>query len=159
MSVPTAIVSGGTLAEDGASVTGAQSLSVTAQAANAASATSNILNIGVLSGAGVGATAQVAASASTEALVDATATTVNVGSGAIVVEATSLDQATATPVNDTGALISISLLFPTATVGAPTEASFDGGTTTTGNFTVDSSQPEPGGVDRQCDQHRVAGQR
>jgi hypothetical protein len=71
------------------------------------------------------ATAEVTADADTEARVGTTAS-LSVLGGDVVVEAISDDNATAHTVGGTGAAISIQRLFPTATVGGATTASFDG---------------------------------
>ena len=124
VSVPTAEVAGGTTAELGANVTSGTTLDVTATGTNTATADSALISIGLFAGGGAAADAEVTAAAVVNALVDASAAIAV--SGAITITATGVNSATATPTSAALSAISISILLPTAKVGAPTKATMDG---------------------------------
>ena len=124
ITVPTAKVSGGTTAELGANVTSGTTLAVTAKGTNVATSHTAIISIGLLAGNGAAADAEVTAAAVVNALVDAGS--VIAVTGEIDVTSTGLNLATATPTSAALSAISISILLPTAKIGASTKATMDG---------------------------------
>ncbi|MGZ4129286.1 MAG: hypothetical protein ACXVPR_00475, partial [Actinomycetota bacterium] len=124
ITVPTAKVSGGTTAEFGANVTSGTTLAVTAKGTNVATSHTAIISIGLLAGNGAAADAEVTAAAVVDAFVDAGS--VIAVTGEIDVTSTGLNLATATPTSAALSAISISILLPTAKIGASTKATMDG---------------------------------
>ncbi|WP_367889442.1 hypothetical protein [Humibacter ginsenosidimutans] len=155
--LPFAHVEAPTKAELGDSVLGANGLTVSATGANTATADSSLLGIGILSGSIGGADARITSSASVIAVVDASATTVNAGPGALTVSASSANHATATPSQLSVGVISIGALTPTAIVAAATNAEFDGGTTTSGAFSVTASGQNAAAAAASADNFSVIG--
>jgi hypothetical protein len=131
----TALVADETRAEF-ADVLHSQGLSVTADAVSTTLAKSAVVSIGLIAASFGDTVAKVLTSASVQALVDSSATTVDAGAGALLVRATSANSATSTPTRVSGGGIALLGLSPVANIAAATRAEFDGGTTTSGAFTV-----------------------
>ena len=135
VSLPTATVSGRTLAQLNADVD-PTAVEISASSANHATATSEVVHIGLFSGAGTKADATVDAGASTQALVGASSSIV--ASGAVQVLATSDNNATVHVPGGGGGLVGVNFMFPTATVAGSTKAHLDGDVSA-GSLTVRSS--------------------
>jgi len=123
--LPTATVAGSTKAELNGDIAGATGLTVTSTSDNDASATAIVISFGVYTNSKGLADAKVTSEASTEALVESTAS-LAVPGGDVLVDAISDDNATAHTTGGEGAAISLVTLQPTATVEAATKTFFDG---------------------------------
>ncbi len=130
---------------------------MTSDATSSASSTSQVVSIGVVSGAFGDTVAQVTATAGVRALVDASATTVNAGTGDVILRATSVNSALAQPSQVNVGLFTMAGLSPTATVAAPTRAEFDGGTTTSGAFSVTATGHNTATATVKVDNFSIAG--
>ena len=137
VSVPTAKVGGSTQAQLNADVVGAASVVVDASATNTATADTALIAVGLFSGGGAAADAEVTSAADVSAGVGTTST-INIPGHSVLVTATSADHASATPTSAAVGAISISFLLPTAKVGGATTANFDGQLVAGANLTVRS---------------------
>ena len=135
VSLPTATVSGRTLAQLNADVD-PTAVEINATSANHATATSEVIHIGLFSGAGTKADATVDAGASTQALVGASSSIT--ASGSVHVFATSDNNATVHVPGGGGGLVSVDFMEPTATVAGLTKAHLDGDVNA-GSLTVRST--------------------
>ena len=136
VSVPTAKVNGSTQAQLNADVANAASVVVQASATNTATADTALIAVGLFSGGGAAADAEVTSVADVSAGVG-DSSTINIP-GSVLVTASSADHASATPTSAAVGAIAISFLLPTAKVGGATMASFDGQLTAGLNLTVRS---------------------
>ena len=124
---PTAEVGGATLAEFDGDVTNGTAVSISATSKNDAEASSKIFSLGGLgSGAGASVKATITSGASTTAQVGQ-ASSMDAPGVVIQESATSANTANAVANGGSGSLgISVVIMIPTALVGGPTTATFDG---------------------------------
>ena len=137
---PTARVSGGTLAEFDGDVTNGTSVVISAASGNTATATSKIFSIGGLASvAGATSDAEITADATTAAAVGQ-ASSIDAPGVTIQESATSANKATATASGASGSLgISVVIMHPTAKVGGPTSASYDGDITNAAGLNIQTN--------------------
>ena len=135
--LPTATVSGKTLAFMDGDVSDAGSLAVKAKGTNTAAADTLVVAIAIAGGAGANATANVTADADVEAELGANSK-VNVG-GAVLVDALATqNKATAEAEGGAGGAISIGVMLSNASVAGGTYASMAGDVTRASAVTVQS---------------------
>ncbi|MHB1242915.1 MAG: beta strand repeat-containing protein, partial [Gaiellaceae bacterium] len=120
-SEPTARVRGATRAVLDGDVSSADGFMLTANASNTATATSEVISVGLLfSGAGTSASADIASDADVEALVSASASIA--ATAASTISATSNNDATATARGGGGGLVNVADIDADATTSASTSA-------------------------------------
>ena len=173
---PTALVGGGTTAEFDGDVQNGTSVSISSTSANSASATAEIFSIGLIaSGAGASSDAEVTSGATTSATVGSTSS-IDAPGVTIHESATSANAATATASGKSGSIgLSIVIMDPTAKVGGPTSASYDGDITHAAGLDIQTSTANDAnahtnivniglgasatGADRRCRDHAERRQR
>ncbi len=139
INLPRAEVGGGTLAQFDGDVVGGTTVQISSTSSNHAKATADIFSVALGFGvAGASATAEVTDSAYTDAVVGQSSS-IDAPGTAIQVSAASSNHAEAVAHGKTGSLgLSVADMIPTALVGGPTTAHFDGDITNATSLTVQS---------------------
>ena len=136
--VSKALIGGRVKAELAGTVTSSGDVWVHADGTNDAESKTLVVVVAAFAGGGAGSDAEVTTDATTQALIDSSASSITSG-GQVHVQANSHNTADAESQAGAGGFVSIGITIPTATVAGGTKATFDGHIVSAGSLLVEAT--------------------